>query len=445
MGKLGKNFIIRLVLPGIVIVLAGCRDNTPAAVSTISNSSPSSGVSSAITTPPAPTSTVSPTALASPTISAGPTAATTTALATAASNPTASSNISSTVLSGHSGPVTELAWSPDGKLLASSSGDFSSSDFSVRLWKSDGTPMATLSGHSGPVSALAWSPDGKFLASGSQDHTIRLWKSDGTLANKYEAGSNLIFSLSWSPDSKTLASGSLASPSSNTLQLWQVDSAASLMTLHTSFSGGKFYNVGWSPDGKFLAGGATDYKLWRADGTELFHTESCASCTPAWGFAWAPNSKWWAFGNESGIIDIYDTQGNLVSKINSPNNANTLAWSPDGKMLAGGGIGLSLWRADGAATGSKELIANLNYNVTSQVSCLAWSPDSKTLATGADRNYAEAASPKDSYVVLWDTDGKMKATLAGHTGGINAVSWSPGGKILASASNDKTIRLWAVK
>src|SRR5690242_3946822 len=139
MGKLDKNFIIRLVLPGIVILLAGCGDNTPAAVSPIANISPSSDVSSAITTPPAPTSTVSPTALASPTISANPTAAATTALATAASTPTAASNIPSTVLNGHSGPVTELAWSPDGKLLASSSGDFSSSDFSVRLWKSDGT------------------------------------------------------------------------------------------------------------------------------------------------------------------------------------------------------------------------------------------------------------------------------------------------------------------
>ena len=77
-----------------------------------------------------------------------------------------------------------------------------------------------------------------------------------------------------------------------------------LKTLHTRFSGGKFYNLAYSPDGRYLVGGATDYALWRSDGTEVFRSEECAVCTPAWAMAWSPDSSAWATGNENGR-DLY--------------------------------------------------------------------------------------------------------------------------------------------
>src|SRR5690348_8086628 len=71
--------------------------------------------------------------------------------------------VSSITLSGHTSTVTALAWSSDGSILASSAGYFNSQDSVVRLWQSDGQPLAELAGHNAPVESLAWSPDGKIL------------------------------------------------------------------------------------------------------------------------------------------------------------------------------------------------------------------------------------------------------------------------------------------
>jgi WD40 repeat protein len=66
--------------------------------------------------------------------------------------------------------VTQLSWSPDGKLLASGG-----SDAAVRLWTADGAPAGVLQGHTDAVEVVAWSPDGIMLASGSDDTTVRRW------------------------------------------------------------------------------------------------------------------------------------------------------------------------------------------------------------------------------------------------------------------------------
>jgi WD40 repeat protein len=74
-------------------------------------------------------------------------------------------------LKGHTGPVNSVAYSPDGKTLASGS-----RDQTIKLWEAAaGKEQATLKGHTAPVESVAYSPDGKTLASGSDDHTIKLW------------------------------------------------------------------------------------------------------------------------------------------------------------------------------------------------------------------------------------------------------------------------------
>ncbi|MEJ6483261.1 ribosome assembly protein 4, partial [Nostoc punctiforme UO1] len=108
-------------------------------------------------------------------------------------------------LEGHSSRVYSIGFSPDGKTLASGSGDNT-----IKLWDvSTGKAIKTLTGHSNTVYSVGFSPDGKTLASGSGDNTIKLWDvSTGKAIKTLTGHSNTVYSVGFSPDGKTLASGS---------------------------------------------------------------------------------------------------------------------------------------------------------------------------------------------------------------------------------------------
>lgn len=328
------------------------------------------------------------------------------------------------VLIGHTDAVTLLKWSPDGKILASSAGNWDSKDFYVRLWSADGAHYETLIGHTAPVQSMAWSPDGKTLATGSADQTINLWDSAGKWLNTIAVNEGSIFGLDWSPDGKLLASASSAATYQNIIQIWGADGTL-LQSLPTDYSGGKFLNVAWSPDGQYLVGGAVDYKEWRADGTLVFSHEGCEHCTPAWGLAWSRDSQRWAIGNESGIIWVYNVDGTQVAQLQNAGNVDVLAWSPNRKLLAGGN---AIWTWDGTTfkqSGGMEA----GWGVWS----LSWSPDGTQIAT---------AATAQNTVHVWDATGKTIRILKGHPGNVEQVAWSPDGLQLASGADDDTIRLW---
>ena len=268
-----------------------------------------SAIPTEISTLPASTAIAPPTSLATRAPVISPT------------SPTATLPASLMVLTGHSSPVTNVVWSPNGQFLATSAGRWDSTDPTIRLWRADGTVVKVLSGQSPPVTALAWSSDSQVLASGSDD-TITLWKANGTLiARLHSAG--YIQALAWSPDGQPLAAA-LMSSLGPFIQLWQRDGTL-LSQLSTQNSGGKFFNLGWSPDGQFLLAGSIDYKVWRADGTEVFHLKKCSNCTPAWGMAWSPDSQRWAIGDESGNVDVYDIEGNSIIHLQNT-KGNAMRW-----------------------------------------------------------------------------------------------------------------------
>jgi len=119
-------------------------------------------------------------------------------------------------LSGHTDAVWALAFSADGKTLASGAGA------EIRLWRvADGALLSTLRGHENSVDTLAFSPDGGILASGSHDSTVRLWRvADGKLLSTLKGHSREVNGVTFSPDGKTLASGS----GDGTVRLWGVQS-----------------------------------------------------------------------------------------------------------------------------------------------------------------------------------------------------------------------------
>ncbi|MEG4589387.1 AAA-like domain-containing protein [Microcoleus sp. MOSTC5] len=368
-------------------------------------------------------------------------------------------------LEGYSNSVFSVAFSPDGKTLASASGDNT-----IKLWNlQTGKPIATLTGHSLLVRSVAFSPDGKTLASASADNTIKLWNlQTGKPIATLTGHRNEVTSIAFSPDGKTLASAS----ADNTIKLWNLQTQKNIKTLRGHSSA--VNNVAFSPDGLTLAAASADktIKLWNLQTQKELATFNGDSSFVN-SVAWSPDGKTLAAANADNTIKLWNlqTQKPIKTLTGHSSFVNSVAWSPDGKTLASAGADktIKLWNLQ-----TKEAIATLTGH-SSFVNSVAWSPDGKTLASASGDNTIKlwnlptqkniktltryssavnsvaispngltlAAASGDNTIKLWNLQTqKPITTLTGHSSFVNSVAWSPDGKTLASASADKTIKLW---
>jgi len=289
---------------------------------------------------------------------------------------------------GHSNIVWKVAWSPDGKRIASG-GD----DDTVQVWDATtGGNVYTYRGHSHAVLAVAWSPDGKRIASGGDDKTVQVWDATtGGNVYTYRGHSDHVYAVAWSPDGKRIASGSgfhLISPTHNTVQVWDATTGGNVYTYRRHSH--EVVAVAWSPDGKRIASGS-----------------------------WDQTVRVWDAANGR---TVYTYQGHTYL-------VNAVAWSPDGKRIASGSEDMTVQVWD-ATTGGNVYTYRGH---SSSVYAVAWSPDGKRIASGGD----------DDTVQVWDaTTGGNVYTYRGHSSSVWSVAWSPDGKRIASGSGDKTVQVW---
>jgi WD40 repeat protein len=262
-----------------------------------------------------------------------------------------------------------------------------------------------------------------------------------------------MISVSWSGDGKHIALGS------TTVLAWDALTGKHIVQVTDQMAS---VWVRWSPDGKRLATSSEQVKVWDGQTHRLLATftpamnaasSSGAGRVPAANAAqqlsggnmvldssWSPDGKYIASavdGNAVGFnVQIWNSRtGALMHKLefkqhpDAGDYVNSVAWSPDGKYIAAGGMTKQVWIWE-AATG--KMIRT--YQNGDTINGVSWSPDSKLLAFDNGNN-----------VQIWDPfKQRIVASFESQQGqnGVSSVAWSPNGKYIASAGHD--VRIWDV-
>ncbi|HMY75563.1 MAG TPA: AAA-like domain-containing protein, partial [Blastocatellia bacterium] len=386
---------------------------------------------------------------------------------------------------GHTGKVTGVAFSPDGRLLATAS-----FDGKAKLWGvTTGEELKTFAGHAAPLISVAFAPDGRRLASLDLAEQVKLWSAETvreirTMAMASVSSDAGVNGLAFSPDGKWLAA------SARGCQVWEVETGkpslnllpgktigkprfspdgkwlvapgnpTSVIEVATGKEATKLYGhfdwafgAAFTADGKYLATASRDQsvKLWDARTWQPLATLKGHS-NAVMSVEFSPAGDWLVTAGFDKTAKIWEVASLLAQKNLTPPNTfslqplpyegvylSPLAWSSSGRYLASPvterlpdgtqriGVETRLWNA---ATGA-QLLKLSNDGVA--VRSVAFTADGRGLLTGDAANV----------VKLWDAaTGRLQHTFIGHAAEVYALACSADGKLLAGGGLDKTVKLW---
>lgn len=353
--------------------------------------------------------------------------------------------------------ASHVTWSPDGKrLLTDAPG-------AIKIWDVEANSVLhQRTDYMTRVNDLAWSPDGTLLAtangedtSGVWDFRVRLWNvQKHRIQRVCEGATGQVWSVDWSPEgTRLVTTGGGFHFSDNKVRVWN----AATCTLENSAETGTIWtsDSAWSPNGKYIAaqvGGAIE--IWEAG--ELSKAPRMLPIGLTEDVVWHPVYPWLVV-ELGGNLEIYDTSGAKIHILGEPypqvepvrsfpshlGLVRASAWDHSGTYLAVGGgdfmannpqntpnYAIEIW--DITTSTLKQTLVGHEDGITS----LSWDPSGRYLASAS----------ADKTVRVWDTTtGKQIAVLEGHTDIVSTVAWSSDGTLLASGSYDGTVHIWSVE
>lgn len=298
------------------------------------------------------------------------------------------------ILQGHNDVIYRLAWSPDGKMLASSS-----SDKTIRLWVVEtGQECRKLEGYSNRNLSVAWSPNGRTLASEAYDNAIFLWDViTGKPYELLEGHSKRVCSLAWSPDGQTLASGSF----DNTIRLWEVENRKQARVLEGHYKEVNWIN--WSPDGQKIVSGSADkiIRIWDVKTGNVIKTLEGHSREIS-SVVWSPNRKSLVSASYDTTLRVWNPRtGKLINILEGHTyHVNSVSFSFDSQFLASksGDGTVRLWRCNSW----KAISMIVEPASDSWCSSIAFHPKLPILATLGEY---------DTVIRIWELDIKFLLDL----------------------------------
>ncbi len=273
--------------------------------------------------------------------------------------------------------------------------------------------LSTYQGHSSVVYTVAWSPDGKQLASAGDDRTVQIWDSStGKRITTYRGYSSRICALTWSPDGSRIA----FSPR-NFVQVW--DTVKDKLTITYRGYSDYIYALAWSLDGSRIAfSPGNTVQVWDTARDKLIVTYTGHSSLIRT-LGWSPDGKQLASAGDDRTVQIWDssTGKRIVTYTGHSDWIRTLGWSPDGKQLASAGDDRTVQVWDSSI--GKRIVTYRGYS--HYIYALTWSPDGSRIAF----------SPGNTVQVWDTARDKLIITYRGYSHYIYALTWSPDGSRIA--------------